>query len=96
MLALTRFSFIFSLVVTKELLGFSKALSIKLQGRYVDAVRAYHDIKLVKDTLKSTRATVDQFHSQIYKVALDIPYIGKVSPGGNFRLFRQQVRVAKN
>ena len=63
LLALTRLSFIFSLVVTKEVLGFSKALSIKLQGRYVDAVRAYHDVNLVKDTLKSARATVDQFHS---------------------------------
>ena len=72
LLALTRFSFIFSLVVTKEVLGFSKVLSIKLQGRCIDAVRAYHDVNLVKDTLKSARATVDQFHSRIYKVALDI------------------------
>ena len=72
LLALTKFSFIFSLVVTKEVLGFSKALSVKLQGRYVDAVKAYNDVNLVKDTLKSVRSTVDQFHSRIYKVALDI------------------------
>ena len=72
LLCLTRFSFIFSLVVTKEVLGFSKALSIKLQGRYVDIVKAYHDVGLVRDTLTSTRAIVDQFHSRIYKVALDI------------------------
>ena len=32
--ALTRFPFIFALSVTKEVLGYTKALSVKLQGRY--------------------------------------------------------------
>ncbi len=58
--------------VTKEVLGYTKALSIKLQGRYVDAVKAYRDVSLVKDTLASSRANVDQFHSRVYKNALDL------------------------
>ncbi len=72
LLALARFPFIISLIVTKEVLGYTKALSIKLQGRYVDAVKAYRDVSLVKDTLASSRANVDQFHSRIYKNALDL------------------------
>ena len=91
-LALTRFSFIFSLVVTKEVLGFSKALSVKLQGRYVDAVKAYNDVNLVKDTLKSVRSTVDQFHSRIYKVALDIAIKVNVEESQPRAACRQQYR----
>ncbi len=52
-LALTRFPFLISLVVTKEVLGYTKALSIKLQGRYVDVVRAFKDVTFVQETLRS-------------------------------------------
>jgi len=45
----------------EEVLGFSKALSIKLQRRYVDAVRAYHDVNLVKDTLKAPEPLLISF-----------------------------------
>ncbi len=72
LLALASFPFIISLIVTKEFLGYTKALSIKLQGRYVDAVKAYPDVSLVKDTLASSRANVDQFHSRVYKNTLDL------------------------
>lgn len=43
-LALSRFPFIISLVITKEVLAYTKALSIKLQGRYVDVVSAYNQV----------------------------------------------------
>ena len=72
LLALTRFPFVFSLVVTKEVLGYTNALSAKLQGRYVDMVKAYTDVHMVIDTLTSFRNDVDQFHRQVYKVALDL------------------------
>lgn len=42
-LSLARFPFIFSLIVTMEVLGYMKALSVKLQGRYVEVVRAHRD-----------------------------------------------------
>ena len=65
-LALTRFPFIFSLVVTKEVLGYMKALSTKLQSSYVDIVKAYKDVSFVKETLQSARLDIDQFHSRVY------------------------------
>ena len=69
-LALTRFPFLISLVVTKEVLGYTKALSVKLQGRYVDVVRAYKDVSFVQQTLRSAREGVDSFHARIYASAL--------------------------
>ena len=71
-LSLTRFPFIFSLVVTKEVLGYTKALSIKLQGRYVDVVKAFKDVGLVLEVLRSARENVDTFHGRIYTTALSI------------------------
>ena len=41
LLSLSQFSFIFALVLTHKILSYTKGLSIKLQGRYVDVVRAY-------------------------------------------------------
>ena len=69
-LALTRFPFIFSLVVTKEVLEYTKALSIKLQGRYVDVVRAHNDVSFVLEVLRSARQNIESFHARIYTTAL--------------------------
>ena len=71
-LALTTFPFIFSLVVTKEVLGYTKTLSIKLQGRYVDIVIAHNDVSFVKQVLESARRDVESFHTRIYAAALAI------------------------
>ena len=71
-LSLSRFPFIFSLVVTKEVLGYTKALSIKLQGQYVDVVRAFKDVDLVLEVLRSARQDIDSFHNRIYATALFI------------------------
>lgn len=49
---MTRFPFIVSLVIAKDVLAHTKALSIKLQGRYVDVVSA---VNFVLDALKSAR-----------------------------------------
>ena len=76
-LSLTRFPFIFALVVTKEVLGYTKALSTKLQGRYIDVVRAYNEVSFVQEVLESARKDVDSFHNRIYAAALSIA--GKVN-----------------
>ena len=39
-----------STCTSQKVLSYTKGLSIKLQGRYVDVVRAYRDIELVKKT----------------------------------------------
>ena len=71
-LPLTRFPFIFSLVVTKEVLGYTKALSTKLQGQYIDVVRAYKEVSFVQEVLESTRKDVESFHNRSYAAALAI------------------------
>ena len=71
-LSLCRFSFIVSLVVTKEVLGYTKALSIKLQGRYVDVVKAFKDVSLVQQTLAHARGDIESFHNRVYTSALSI------------------------
>ena len=72
-LAVCHFPFLVTtLLVAKELLGYTKALSVKLQGRYVDVVRAYNEVSFVKSPLQSTRESVDSFHSLVYSKALEI------------------------
>ena len=69
LLGISQFSFIFALVLAQKVLSYTKGLSVKLQGRYVDAVRAYCDIET---TLKACRSGVDDFHEKIYGEVLTI------------------------
>ena len=65
LLALSQFSVIPTLVITQKLLGYTKGLSVKPQGRYSDVVRAHSDIEVVKSTLKGVRSGVDSLCIQI-------------------------------
>ena len=71
-LALTQFPFIVTLVIAKDVLAYTKALSVKLQGRYVDVVRAYNQITFAKSTLQSARDGVDSVHARMYNEAVQI------------------------
>ena len=73
-LALSRFPFIISLVITKDVLAYTKALSIKLQGRYVDVVSAYNHLSLVLTTLKSARENIDSVHACMYNRAMKMAF----------------------
>ena len=72
LLALTHFPFVVALVIARDVLAYTKALSVKLQGRYVDVVKAYNQIAFVKTTLQSARDDVDTVHAGIYEMALEI------------------------
>lgn len=65
-LALTRFPFIISLVITKDVLVYTKALSVKLQGHYIDIVNAYNHISFVLTALKTAREDIDTVHGRMY------------------------------
>ena len=62
-LTVFRFSFVVALVFTQKILSYIKALSVKLQGRYVDVVRAHREIENVKSTLNKLRSDVERFHT---------------------------------
>ncbi|XP_065883923.1 52 kDa repressor of the inhibitor of the protein kinase-like [Dysidea avara] len=66
LLAMSQFSFIVTLVTTQSVLAYTKGLSVKLQGPYVDVARAHHEITYLKETLKKVRSDVNTFHSRIH------------------------------
>ena len=72
LLAISQFPFIVALVLTQKVLAYTKGLSVKLQGRYVDVVYAHRQIEGVKGTLKRARSGVDNFHDLVYKEALQL------------------------
>ena len=43
-----------------------KGLSVKLQGRYVDVVRAHNDVEAGKSSIKA-RSEVDRLHAKIFR-----------------------------
>lgn len=67
---MSQFPFIVALVLSQKVLAYTKGLSVKLQGRYVDVVRAHDDIESVKATLTGVRSRVDDFHTNTYQQAL--------------------------
>lgn len=72
LLALSQFSFIVSLLLTQKILAYTKGISVKLQGRYVDVVKAHQDIESIKSALKRVRSTVDEFHDIVYDEVLHL------------------------
>ena len=66
------FPFIVTLTVATEILAYTKALSVKLQGWYLDIVWAYREVRFVKSALKSAREGFFTFHSWIYCKAMQI------------------------
>ena len=54
------------------MLAYTKALSIKLQGQYVDVVSAYNHVSFVLTALKSAREDVDSVHARMHDRALQI------------------------
>ena len=54
----------------EKFLLYVRGLSIKLQDRYVDVVRAHKNIETVKSTLTKLRADTENFHKKAYGEAL--------------------------
>ena len=49
-----------------------KDLCVKLQGQYVDVVRAHNDVEAVKSVIKEARSEVDRLHAKIYLEAITL------------------------
>ena len=59
-----------ALVLTQKVVAYTKGLSIKLQGRYVDVVHAYKDIESLRTTFRKVWSRVADFHTRVYKQVL--------------------------
>ena len=66
---LTTSSFILACVCASYLFGFTKSLSVMLQGTRMDVVRAYEQISLVTDELKAVRDKVDEEFDSLFTAA---------------------------
>ena len=73
--AMSNFSFIATLLITQKILSYTKGLSVKLQGAYVDVAWAFHDVNLVKTSLERLRQHVDTFHHTQYEEVLRLAEI---------------------
>ena len=92
MLAMSQFSFIVALVLTQKVLAYTKGLSVKLQGRYVDVVRAYKNVESVRTTLRGVWSRVDDFHTRVYKQVLQLGQSIDVMESAPRQASRQQHR----
>ena len=64
---LTDFRFTITLIITKNVLAYTKGLSVKLQGKWQDIAREYKDVKLVKESISKARGSIDPFHCNWYE-----------------------------
>ena len=71
LVSVSKFDFLFSLVICANILGYIKGLSIKLQGRSLDIIEAISMIQSVTVSLKALRNDVDTWHSQWFAFATD-------------------------
>ena len=66
LMAVTSFQFV------TRCLAYIQQLTVTLQGRDVDVVRAMSDIGVIQDTLKDVRENVEEHHNQWFYEAADI------------------------
>ena len=92
LLAISQFAFIVALAVTQKVLAYTKGLSVKLQGSYIDVVRAHREVELVKATIRGMRSRVDTFHSQVYEHVLMVCQSIEVVEAAPRQASRQQHR----
>ena len=71
-MAVTTFQFVVVLVVVTRCLTYIQQLTVTLQGKDVDVVRAMSDICVIQDILKDVRENVEEHHNQWFYEAADI------------------------
>ena len=78
--ALLEFTLIITLVITKNVLSYTRGLSVKLQGKWQDIIRAYESINSVIDALKDARKSIDLTHNAWFDEACSISGKLKIQP----------------
>lgn len=67
--ACTRFQFIITLVITSQVMSYSKTLCVSLQARGTDVIKAYRHVNLVKKSLMEVRDKIDDFSAKYFEEA---------------------------
>ena len=56
-----------NLVVCKETLAYTRGITVKLQGRSVELMEAYHSVELVIESIKKIRLKVEEYNKSWFK-----------------------------
>ena len=65
-IAITQFPFIAALITTRDIMAYVQPISVSLQSKTIDIVKATDQIKNVIGALEDIREKVDTFHSKLY------------------------------
>ena len=80
LLGTTQFSFVKTLVSTHNVMAYSKALCVGLQGKAIDIVRAHTCVDLVQKSLQNVRDKIDDFSITWYEEACNLSEDVGVAP----------------
>ncbi|KAH3864340.1 52 kDa repressor of the inhibitor of the protein kinase-like [Dreissena polymorpha] len=67
LMAITGFQFIVVLVIVTRCLSYIKNLTVLLQGRSVDVVKAMLEVSVVQDAIQDIRTNIDTYHELWFK-----------------------------
>lgn len=70
--AVLQSDFIMSMIVCREILSYTRGLTVKLQGKCVELNQAYKDVQLVKETLDHIRSRIESYHRKWFDTAKEI------------------------
>ena len=70
--SIMNFPFLMALTVTRKILAFTKGVTVKLQSRSTDMLKAYKDIKRVQEVIVKTRQGIDEYHHTCYEEASEL------------------------
>ena len=65
-IAITQFPFIAALITTRDIMAYVQPISVSLQSKTIDIVKATDQIKNVIGALEDIREKMDTFHSKLY------------------------------
>ena len=60
--SVTQCEFVIALVVCKEILAYTRGITIKLQGKSVELMEAYHSVELVIENIKKVRLKIEEYN----------------------------------
>ena len=84
------FSFIVTLVIVRYILDLTKPLTVRLQKKAMDLLKAEEEIVLLKSALRDMQSDIDTGHHTLYEEAVTLARRVSVQPGMP-RIIQRQV-----
>ena len=75
-----KFSFIVAMVIVRHILGLTRPLTVKLQQKAMDLLKAKDELYLLKSVLEDMSTNIDDRHHELYEEAVTIARQIQVQP----------------